>query len=61
MLYEMADHRDLPVEVRGEAVGPGYYARARHRAAVPDEPVDRVSDEERFWPCYGPVGQHVIG
>ncbi|MEU9567696.1 tyrosine-type recombinase/integrase [Streptomyces sp. NPDC048161] len=42
----MADHRDLPVEVRGEAVGPGYYARARHRAAVPDEPVDRVSDEE---------------
>lgn len=46
MLYEVADDRDLPVEVRGEAVGPRYYARARHRAAVADEPVDRASDEE---------------
>ncbi|CAG6393599.1 hypothetical protein SCOCK_210039 [Actinacidiphila cocklensis] len=36
MLYEVADDRDLPVEVRGEASGPRYYARARHRAAVPD-------------------------
>ncbi|WP_329448300.1 tyrosine-type recombinase/integrase (plasmid) [Streptomyces sp. NBC_01426] len=43
MLYEVAGDRDLPVEVRGEAVD---YARARHRAAVPDEPVDRASDEE---------------
>ncbi|MFD3547078.1 tyrosine-type recombinase/integrase [Streptomyces sp. NPDC058655] len=46
MLYDVADDRGLPVEVRGEAVRPGYYARARHRAAVPDEPVDRASDEE---------------
>ncbi|MFJ7998158.1 tyrosine-type recombinase/integrase [Streptomyces sp. NPDC096310] len=46
MLYEVADDRDLPVEVRGEASGPRYYARARHRAAVPDAPVDRASDDE---------------
>ncbi|MEE1806913.1 hypothetical protein [Streptomyces sp. BE133] len=46
MLYEVADDRDLPAELRGETNGLRYYAKARHRAAVPDEPVDRASDAE---------------
>src|SRR5947207_14007001 len=31
MLYEVADDRDLPAELRGEASGLRYYAKARHR------------------------------
>jgi site-specific recombinase XerD len=46
MLYEVADDRDLPAELRGEGSGLRYYAKARHRAAMPDGPVDRASDAE---------------
>ncbi|MFP1627744.1 tyrosine-type recombinase/integrase [Streptomyces sp. 5K101] len=45
-LYEIADDRDLPPDARGEGSGLRYFAKARHRAAEPDEPVDRASDEE---------------
>ncbi|MCZ9339359.1 site-specific integrase, partial [Streptomyces sp. TRM76130] len=45
-LYEVADDRDLPMQARGEGSGLRYYAKARHRAAEPDEPVGRASDEE---------------
>ncbi len=46
MLYQVADTRELPVDLRGESGTLRYYAKARHRAAVPHEPVDRASDEE---------------
>ncbi len=46
MLYEVSDDRDLPPEVRGEASGVRYYAKIRHRAAVPQAPVDLASDAE---------------
>jgi site-specific recombinase XerD len=46
MLYEVSDDRDLPAEVRGEASGVRYYAKIRHRAAVPRTPVDLASDVE---------------
>lgn len=46
MLYQVADERDLPAQLRGESSGLRYYAKARHKAAVPREPVDRASDEE---------------
>ncbi|MES9501913.1 tyrosine-type recombinase/integrase [Streptomyces koyangensis] len=45
-LYEVADDRDLPVQARGEGSGLRYYAKARHRAAEPHEPVGRASDED---------------
>lgn len=45
-LYEIADDRDLPPEARGEGSGLRYFAKARHRAAEPDEPVGRATDEE---------------
>lgn len=45
-LYEIADERDLPPEARGEGSGLRYFAKARHRAPEPDEPVDRAADEE---------------
>lgn len=45
-LYELADDRDLPAHVRGEAPGLSYRLRARHRVPVPERPVDRASDED---------------
>jgi hypothetical protein len=42
----VADDRGLPAELRGEASGSRDYVKARHRAAVPDEPVTRASDVE---------------
>ncbi|WLQ46433.1 hypothetical protein P8A21_02475 [Streptomyces poriferorum] len=45
-LYEVADDRDLPVQARGEGSHLRYYAKARHRAAEPQEPVGRASDED---------------
>ncbi|WP_330334827.1 tyrosine-type recombinase/integrase [Streptomyces sp. NBC_00536] len=45
-LYEIADDRDLPPEARSEGSGLRYFAKARHRAAEPNEPVGRATDEE---------------
>lgn len=45
-LYELADDRDLPAQVRGEASGLSYRLRARHRVREPERPVDRASDED---------------
>ncbi|MEV7244480.1 hypothetical protein AB0N92_24995 [Streptomyces sp. NPDC093248] len=45
-LYKIADDRDLPPEARGKGSGLRYFAKARHRAAEPDEPVGRATDEE---------------
>jgi hypothetical protein len=42
----IADDRALPAELRSEASGSRDYVKARHRAAVPDEPVTRTSDVE---------------
>ncbi|MFC5675507.1 hypothetical protein [Streptomyces incanus] len=49
-LYEIADGRDLPVQVRGERSHLRYRAKARHRAAEPHGPVGRASDEEVLAP-----------
>jgi integrase/recombinase XerD len=46
MLYELADTRDLPVEVRGEDSRLSWRLRARHRLHEPVTPVDRTSDEQ---------------
>lgn len=45
-LYEVADDRDLPAEVRGEGAGLRYYAKARHRVREPERPVQPASDAE---------------
>lgn len=45
-LYDLADDRDLPAQVRGEAPGLSYRLRARHRVSEPERPVDRASDED---------------
>jgi integrase len=45
MIYELADARDLPTEVRGEDSGMTWRLRARHRLHEPAVPVARVSDE----------------
>ncbi|MEV6849904.1 tyrosine-type recombinase/integrase [Actinoplanes sp. NPDC051411] len=46
LLYEVADNRWLPDEVRGENVTPRGLARARHRLPVPERKVDRASNDE---------------
>jgi integrase/recombinase XerD len=46
LLYEVADDRDLPVNVRGEDAGMSWRLRARHRVREPERPVDRATDEE---------------
>jgi integrase/recombinase XerD len=46
MLYEVADSRDVPRQVRGESTGPGYRLKARHHLREPSRPADRASDEE---------------
>jgi integrase len=46
LLYEVADHRDLPDVARGEAGRMAWRMRARHRLREPESPVDRASDEE---------------
>jgi len=45
-LYQIADARDLPPEVRGEDSSLRYYAKVRHRLDEPDTPVDNATDEE---------------
>ena len=46
VLYEVADDRDLPDEVRPEEGGTGWRMRARHRLHEPETAVDRASDED---------------
>lgn len=46
VVYELADDRDLPIQVRGEQVGMSWRLRARHRVRVPETRVDRASDGE---------------
>jgi len=46
VLYEVADDRDLPGEVRPEEGGTGWRMRARHRLHEPETVVDRASDED---------------
>ena len=46
VLYEVADDRDLPDEVRPEEGGTGWRMRARHRLHEPETVVDRASDED---------------
>jgi integrase/recombinase XerD len=46
VLYEVADDRDLPDEVRPEEGGTGWRMRARHRLHEPETMVDRASDED---------------
>lgn len=53
-LYEIADDRRLPAEVRGGSGSLRYYAKARHRLSEPERPVDRASDREvleLLWAC----------
>jgi integrase/recombinase XerD len=45
-IYEVADDRDLPFELRGEDTGLSYRFKARHRLREPERPVDRATDEE---------------
>ncbi|WP_410676893.1 tyrosine-type recombinase/integrase [Amycolatopsis sp. cmx-4-68] len=45
-IYELADDRDLPSELRGEDNGLHYRLRARHRLREPERPVDRATSEE---------------
>jgi integrase/recombinase XerD len=45
-IYELADDRDLPSELRGEDNGLHYRLRARHRLRDPERPVDRATSEE---------------
>jgi integrase len=45
-LYEIGDARDLPAEIQGEFGIPRGYAKVRHRLREPNDPVDRVTDEE---------------
>ncbi|WP_420753444.1 tyrosine-type recombinase/integrase [Rhodococcus sp. O3] len=45
-LYEIGDGRDLPSEVQGEYGIPRGYAKVRHRLHEPDDPIDRVTEEE---------------
>jgi site-specific recombinase XerD len=45
MLYEVADDRDLPAEVRGEEGRMAWRMRARHRLREPETTIDRASDE----------------
>ena len=46
MLYEVADDRDLPAEVRGEDGRMAWRMRARHRLREPETTIDRASDEQ---------------
>ena len=46
LLYEVADHRDLPEVARGEDGRMAWRLRARHRLREPERRVDRASDEE---------------
>jgi len=46
VLYEVADHRDLPSAARGEEVGTGWRMRARHRLHEPQSRVDRADDSD---------------
>jgi integrase/recombinase XerD len=46
LLYEVADDRDLPEDVRGEDGRMRWRMRARHRVHEPERPVDRASDEQ---------------
>jgi integrase/recombinase XerD len=46
LLYEVADHRDLPEVARGEDGRMAWRLRARHRLREPEQRVDRASDEE---------------
>ncbi|WP_096240565.1 hypothetical protein [Streptomyces olivochromogenes] len=46
MIYELAESRDLPIEVPGEDATLRYRLRAMHRLHDPENAVDRASDEE---------------
>jgi integrase/recombinase XerD len=46
LLYEVADHRNLPAVARGEDGRMAWRLRARHRLREPDQRVDQASDEE---------------
>jgi site-specific recombinase XerD len=46
LLYEVADDRDLPEQVRGEDSRMSWRLRARHRLREEERPVRRASDEE---------------
>ena len=46
LLYEVADHRDLPEVARGEDGRMAWRLRARHRLREPERRVDRASDDE---------------
>ena len=46
LLYEVADDRDLPDQVRDEDGRMGWRLRARHRLQEPETRVDRASDAE---------------
>lgn len=46
VLYEVADDRDLPEQVRGEDGGMSWRLRARHRLREPETTVDRAGDAE---------------
>jgi integrase/recombinase XerD len=46
VLYDIADDRHLPVDVRGEESALRYVARPRHRLSEPEAMVDRASDAE---------------
>jgi integrase len=46
VIYELADIRDVPAEMRGEHAAPAYRVRALHRLKEPENPVDRASDDE---------------
>ncbi|MGW7260223.1 hypothetical protein [Streptomyces sp. NPDC054834] len=46
MIYELADSRDLPVEVQGEDATVRYRLRVMYRLHEPEKAVDRDSDEE---------------
>ena len=46
LLYEVADHRDLPEVARGEDGRVAWRLRARHRLREPERRMDRASDEE---------------
>jgi integrase/recombinase XerD len=46
LLYEVADHRDLPEVARGEDGRMAWRMRARHRLREPERRVDRASDDE---------------
>jgi integrase/recombinase XerD len=46
LIYELADDRDLPEQVRGEDTRMAWRMRARHRLREPEAGVDRAADAD---------------